>query len=61
MKFLFMDWMATFRCVGGECPMTCCGNWNIGLLDEDIQGYKKLAEQHSFGKEIWKAVDEERH
>lgn len=60
-KFLFMDWMVNFRCVGGACPMTCCGSWNIGLLDEEIQVYKKLAEQHPFGKEIWKAVDEEHH
>ena len=30
-----------FRCIGGDCPQTCCSNWNIPLDDQDIHYYKK--------------------
>lgn len=59
-KILCMDWMQYFRCIGGECPMTCCAGWNINITPEEILQYKKLAERHSFGEKILEALDEEK-
>lgn len=58
-KYLYTDWMTDFQCVGGECPMTCCGKWNIALNEKEIQKYRELAEHHPFGEKILEAVDEE--
>ncbi len=56
---MYMDWMTDFHCVGGECPRTCCGKWNIALKKEEIEKYKELAKNHPFGQKILEAVDEE--
>jgi len=60
-KYLYTDWMADFHCVGGECPMTCCGGWNIAIKEKEIEGYKELAEHHPFGEKILEALDEEQN
>lgn len=55
-NILFMDWFATFCCIGGDCPLTCCSSeWNIALTDEDIEKYKNMS--HPFQREIMKWVD----
>lgn len=58
-KYLYTDWMMDFRCVGAECPKTCCGKWKIELKEEEIEKYKELAQSHPFGKKILEALDEE--
>ncbi|HBI60113.1 MAG TPA: hypothetical protein DDY31_02695 [Lachnospiraceae bacterium] len=56
-KVLSLDWVNQFRCIGGECPLTCCGGWNIALKENEIEMYENL--QHPFREEILKAVDAE--
>lgn len=58
-KYLLMDWMTSFRCIGGECPSTCCAGWRIVVKPLELQKYKELAKQHPFGKDILDAIDEE--
>lgn len=57
-QILILEWENQFQCVGGKCPLTCCGGWKIGLSDEEIKCYQNLS--HPFGKEIVNAIDEEK-
>lgn len=59
-KYLYMDWMKTFRCTGADCPMTCCGGWSIAINPKEIQMYKELAQRHPFGEKILEVLDEEK-
>lgn len=56
-KLLYLDWYKEFRCVGGTCPLTCCGRWNIAVTEKEIEQYKAMS--HPFGKKVLEALDEE--
>ena len=34
MKYLVSDFYSDYECIGGECPETCCGGWNIVIDDK---------------------------
>lgn len=34
------DYNLTFRCIGGQCPDTCCRDWEIVLDEEALADYK---------------------
>lgn len=36
------DWYKDFFCIGGECGYTCCGGWNIGLSQQEVEIYRNL-------------------
>ena len=31
-----------FQCIGGECPLTCCGGWIILLEEKTYKDYRKM-------------------
>ena len=41
---LIADYMEDFKCIGSECPDTCCQGWHIGI---DKKTYKKYKKSHN--------------
>lgn len=35
-------YMKTFRCIGGECPQSCCYGWRIGIEEKTFRRYQKV-------------------
>ncbi|MCR4642009.1 MAG: flagellin lysine-N-methylase [Lachnospiraceae bacterium] len=51
MKTLKMSCYDNFRCVGGECPLTCCEfSWNIDIDKETEKYYRSV--EGPFGEEL---------
>lgn len=44
MKYLVSDFYSDYECIGGECPETCCGGWNIVIDDKSYEKYNDLQE-----------------
>lgn len=43
MKYLSTDFYESFKCIGGECPFTCCaGNWTIPIDQETKKEYDSV-------------------
>jgi len=38
-EVLIPAYVASFRCLGGECPDTCCAGWNISVVREGWNNY----------------------
>ena len=48
MKLLAVDEYIRFECIGGSCPISCCGgNWGIPIDDESYENY--LQTEGEFG------------
>ncbi|HEU5046980.1 MAG TPA: flagellin lysine-N-methylase [Rickettsiales bacterium] len=43
MAVIAPEFMKQFRCIGAECPDTCCKGWNMQVSDENYEKYKKEA------------------
>lgn len=44
MKYLISDLYSDYECIGGECPETCCGGWDIIIDDKSYEKYNDLQE-----------------
>ncbi len=55
MKITKPDYYADFACLAGECPNTCCGNWEIGIDEGSLSKYAEL--KGDYGREVRNAVD----
>lgn len=44
MLYLIPDYYSTFQCVGGICPSTCCGGWQISIDPASLKKYRKISE-----------------
>ena len=44
MKYLISDLYSDYECIGGECPETCCGGWDIVIDDKSYEKYNDLQE-----------------
>ncbi len=42
MKVVALTKYASFRCLAGACPSTCCSGWNILVDEEDYKRFKEL-------------------
>ena len=49
------DYYDHFVCLGGQCPNTCCGNWEIGIDEDSLTRYASL--KGDFGREVRNSVD----
>lgn len=50
------DWYDSFRCVGGDCPYTCCGGyWIIDVDEKTDRRYRAL--EGEFGAKLNEWVD----
>lgn len=41
MRIRKISWFDEFKCMGGECPQTCCKGWLIPLDEEDEARFKR--------------------
>ena len=51
----YPDYYREFQCIGGMCPDTCCGGWQIGIDEKTCRRYKR--ENGEFGKRLRKSID----
>lgn len=43
MKLLAVDEYIKFECIGGDCPISCCGgNWGIMIDEESMEYYRNV-------------------
>lgn len=54
-KYLKTSWYEDFECPGGDCGLTCCGGWRIGLTDDEVQRY--LEDSSDFRETLMSAID----
>ena len=40
MKIHKISWFDDFKCMGGDCPQTCCRGWLIPLDEDDLERFK---------------------
>lgn len=55
MKLLSVDVFTDFECIGGECPISCCGgHWGIYIDDETMDYY--LSVEGEFGERLRSSI-----
>lgn len=55
MKLLSVDNYICFKCIGEDCPISCCGgNWGIPIDDESYEYYMSL--EGEFGERLKESV-----
>lgn len=55
MKLLSIDNYIDFNCIGGECPISCCGGaWSIEIEDAFYQYYMSV--EGEFGEELKEGI-----
>ena len=42
MKLTYADYVPSFHCLAGNCPDTCCKDWQIILNEDDLRRYRAL-------------------
>lgn len=50
MKVRVPDYFKEFKCIGSDCPSTCCEGWGIVIDDEMYEDYKSV--KGDFGKRL---------
>ncbi|SFG09597.1 flagellin lysine-N-methylase [Oribacterium sp. WCC10] len=53
----YPEYYERFRCIGGECPDTCCAGWEVDVDDDSVQYYKSV--EGPFGDRLRKHICEE--
>lgn len=38
----YPEYFERFRCIGGDCPDTCCAGWEVDIDDESAEYYKSV-------------------
>ncbi len=55
MKLLSVEDYVDFECVGGECPICCCGGrWKISIDDKTAEYYRSV--EGDFGEELREGI-----
>ena len=52
MKYLILDDLNSFECIGSECTYTCCANWNISIDPKSTEYYHNV--EGPFGEKLKK-------
>ncbi len=42
MQYITPTYYDEFRCIGGECPHTCCGGWQIMIDEDTLEHYRQM-------------------
>jgi len=50
MKYLTLNVFDDFKCVGSECPHTCCAGWSIMVDDNSANRYREVSGE--FGEKL---------
>jgi lysine-N-methylase len=53
----YPEYYERFRCIGGDCPDTCCAGWEVDVDRESLQYYKTV--EGDFGKRLKNHLCEE--
>lgn len=54
MKYLILDELNNFECIGSECTYTCCANWKICIDAESMDYYLNV--EGEFGKKLKNSI-----
>lgn len=54
MKYLILDDLNSFECIGSECTYTCCANWNISIDPKSTEYYHNV--EGPFGEKLKKNI-----
>ena len=57
MTEVFLSCFASFRCIAGACPDTCCAGWEVDLDDDTVRRYQSIP--GPLGEEIRSAICQE--
>lgn len=57
MTEIFLSCFASFRCIAGACPDTCCAGWEVDLDEDTLRRYRQLP--GAVGDEIRSAICQE--
>ena len=57
MTEIFLSCFASFRCIAGACPDTCCAGWEVDLDEDTMRRYRQLP--GALGDEIRSAICQE--
>ncbi len=57
MTEIFLSCFASFRCIAGACPDTCCAGWEVDLDEDTLHRYHQLPS--ALGNEIRSAICQE--
>ena len=57
MTEIFLYCFASFRCIAGACPDTCCAGWEVDLDEDTLRRYRKLP--GALGDELRSAICQE--
>ena len=57
MTEIFLSCFASFRCIAGACPDTCCAGWEVDLDEDTLHRYHQLP--GALGNEIRSAICQE--
>lgn len=57
MQYIRPSYYDKFKCIGADCPDTCCRGWQIMIDEETMQHYQKM--QGSLGESIRAGLDVE--
>lgn len=57
MKRLSVDFFGDFECIGGDCPISCCGGYWVIDIDEQSEKYYQSV-KGKFGKRLAEAIVE---
>ena len=57
MRLLSTDDYIKFKCIGGQCPLSCCsGGWNIVVDEKSVDYYRSV--EGEFGNELREGLEE---
>ncbi len=54
MKYLILDVLNTFQCIGEKCPYTCCRGWKINIDSAYANFYRDV--KGKFGKKLKNSI-----
>lgn len=57
MKYLILDELNNFECIGSDCPYTCCANWKITIDAESMNFYQNV--EGEFGEKLKASIRSE--
>lgn len=45
MKLIYPDFYKRFRCLAGDCPDTCCAQWEVVIDEDTLETYNALSDE----------------
>lgn len=55
MRIVYPHYYDDFKCIGGDCPDTCCAGWQIVIDDKSLENYEQYVGH--FAKRLDQGID----